>query len=84
MYYGPPLEMRDSILACFDQETIDPETNEPTLHVGKFGAAAKKEVMPLWMLKFLPNMPGVMLAYPLTRMGPTTRRSLETRLGRLL
>lgn len=70
MYYGPPLEMRDSILACFDQETIDPETNEPTLHVGKFGAAAKKEVMPLWMLKFLPNMPACHVGISVNAHGP--------------
>lgn len=70
MYYGPPVEMQDSIMACFDDEKIDPDTSEPLLHVSKFGMAARKEVMPLWMLKFLPNMPACHVGISVNAHGP--------------
>jgi 3-oxoacyl-[acyl-carrier-protein] synthase II len=49
MFYGPIEELRDAV-----QRSRDPEGN---YQVSLFGDAAMREIIPLWMLKYLPNMP---------------------------
>lgn len=62
MYYGPPSEMRDAFEASMDEEgNFDPAA---------FGNAAMKNVMPLWMLKYLPNMPACHVGIALGAHGP--------------
>ncbi len=61
MFYGPPKEMEDSIRACLSEEGFD---------AAKFGGAAMKQIMPLWMLKYLPNMPACHVGIAVNAQGP--------------
>lgn len=62
MFYGPPTEMEDSIRACLQEDgSFDPR---------HFGAAAMKQITPLWMLKYLPNMPACHVGIALNAHGP--------------
>lgn len=62
MYYGPPSEMEDAYQACCDESgQFDP---------AKFGTSAMKNVTPLWMLKYLPNMPACHFGISLGAHGP--------------
>ncbi len=49
MFYGPESEMREAVMNSRD------ETGRCQL--SRFGSAAIRDIMPLWMLKYLPNMP---------------------------
>ena len=62
MFYGPPKEMEDTIRACL--------SDEGRFDDSKFGAAAMKQIMPLWMLKYLPNMPACHVGIALNAHGP--------------
>lgn len=62
IFFNPPAELVESIRACLD------EAGE--LHPGRFGEAARREVMPLWMLKYLPNMPACQVGISLNSQGP--------------
>lgn len=62
MLFGPPQEMADSVAECF--------TDDGGIDVSQFGAAAKKNVMPLWMLKYLPNMPACHVGISINAHGP--------------
>ena len=62
MFYGPPHEMQDAIRGCLDDEgELDPS---------QFGGVAMRQVMPLWMLKYLPNMPACHVGIALNAHGP--------------
>ncbi len=62
MYYGPPTEMEEAIRKC-----IGPDGK---IDESKFGAAAMKDIIPLWMLKYLPNMPACHVGIALNAHGP--------------
>jgi 3-oxoacyl-[acyl-carrier-protein] synthase II len=49
MFYGPVSELRDAV-----QRSRDADGN---YQVSLFGDAAMRDIIPLWMLKYLPNMP---------------------------
>ncbi|WP_404308857.1 beta-ketoacyl-[acyl-carrier-protein] synthase family protein [Neorhodopirellula lusitana] len=49
MLYGPPSELADAFAAC-----IGANGNVDT---NRFGGAAVRGITPLWLLKYLPNMP---------------------------
>lgn len=49
MFYGPESELRDAVMNSVD------ETG--SCQLSRFGSAAIRDIMPLWMLKYLPNMP---------------------------
>lgn len=62
IFYGSPLELSDSIRPCIqDDGQID---------TSAFGNAAMKQIMPLWMLKYLPNMPACHVGIHLNSHGP--------------
>ncbi len=62
IFYGPPIEMEDAIRDCLREDgTVDPS---------RFGNAAMKHVMPLWMLKYLPNMPACHVGISINAQGP--------------
>ena len=62
MFYGPPSDMADAIRNSVNEDgEFDPS---------KFGGAAMKNVMPLWMLKYLPNMPACQVGIALNAHGP--------------
>ncbi|MGB0597029.1 MAG: beta-ketoacyl-[acyl-carrier-protein] synthase family protein [Rubripirellula sp.] len=62
MFYGPPAEMEDAMRACTDGDgAIDPSL---------FGHAVMKNLMPLWMLKYLPNMPACHVGISINAQGP--------------
>ncbi|MEL7336404.1 MAG: beta-ketoacyl synthase N-terminal-like domain-containing protein, partial [Planctomycetota bacterium] len=48
MLYGAPSELTDAVRGC--------QSADGTIDASMFGGVAKKQVMPLWMLKYLPNM----------------------------
>lgn len=62
IFFNPPGELIDSI-----KRSIDEQGN---IQVGRFGQAARKEVMPLWMLKYLPNMPACQVGISINAQGP--------------
>lgn len=49
MFYGPISELREAI-----QSSRDADGN---YQLSMFGSAAMRDIIPLWMLKYLPNMP---------------------------
>ena len=62
MFYGHPRDMSDAIRHSVDENgEFDPSV---------FGGAAMKHVMPLWMLKHLPNMPACQVGIALNAHGP--------------
>lgn len=62
MFYGPPSEMVTAFNGCLrDDGTVDES---------RFGNAAMKGVMPLWMLKYLPNMPACQVGIAVNAHGP--------------
>lgn len=62
IFFNPPEELAAPIRACLDESG--------TLHPELFGNAARREVMPLWMLKYLPNMPACQIGISLNSQGP--------------
>lgn len=62
MFYGPSTEMQDAIVGCFQEDgSIDGSL---------FGGIAMKEMIPLWMLKYLPNMPACHVGISINAHGP--------------
>lgn len=61
MFYGPPDEMLDAFIPCMTEGEFD---------VAKFGANASRKIMPLWMLKYLPNMPACHVGIAVGAHGP--------------
>lgn len=49
MFYGPALEIRDAVMNACDETGV--------CQLSRFGAVAARDIAPLWMLKYLPNMP---------------------------
>jgi len=49
MFYGPVSELRDAVQRSRDEHG--------KYQVSLFGDAAMRDIIPLWMLKYLPNMP---------------------------
>ncbi len=62
IFYGSPLELSDSIRPCIQEDG--------TIDTSQYGNSAMKEVMPLWMLKYLPNMPACHVGIYLNSHGP--------------
>ncbi|MGB7328564.1 MAG: beta-ketoacyl synthase N-terminal-like domain-containing protein [Rubripirellula sp.] len=62
MFYGPPAEMEDAMRECIDENR--------NFDASAFGAAAMKQVLPLWMLKYLPNMPACHVGISMNAQGP--------------
>ena len=62
MLYGPPTEMLDSIQACV--------RSDGSVDASHFGTAAMRGIMPLWMLKYLPNMPACHVGISAGAQGP--------------
>ena len=62
VFYNPPQELEDTTNACIDENGV--------FHPGQFGGAARHELMPLWMLKYLPNMPACQVGISLNSQGP--------------
>ncbi len=62
IFYGSPLELSDSIRPCIQEDGRIDSSN--------FGNAAMKEIMPLWLLKYLPNMPACHVGIYLNSHGP--------------
>jgi 3-oxoacyl-[acyl-carrier-protein] synthase II len=62
MYYGPPTEMEDAIRGCIREDG--------TINGSLFGGIAMKKVLPLWMLKYLPNMPACHVGISINAHGP--------------
>ena len=62
MLYGDPEELADAFAAC------KTEANE--IDRSKFGNAAMRSITPLWMLKYLPNMPACHVGIAVNSHGP--------------
>lgn len=62
MLYGPPTEMLDSVRACV--------RSDGSIDASRFGGAAMRDIMPLWMLKYLPNMPACHVGISAGAQGP--------------
>ena len=62
MFYGTPSEMVDVVQACQDENGL--------IDASRFGSAAMKNIMPLWMLKYLPNMPACHIGISINSHGP--------------
>ncbi len=62
MFYGPASEMEDAIRGCMREDG--------TVDAALFGNLAMKKVLPLWMLKYLPNMPACHVGISVNAHGP--------------
>ena len=62
IFFNPPEELSEPIRQCFG--------DDGEFHPGRFGGNARREVMPLWMLKYLPNMPACQIGISLNSLGP--------------
>ena len=62
MFYGPPAEMVDAFREC-----VRPDGS---VDGSRFGNAAIRGIMPLWMLKYLPNMPACHVGIAVNAHGP--------------
>jgi 3-oxoacyl-[acyl-carrier-protein] synthase II len=62
MLYGLPTEMEDVVKHCMRPDG--------SVDGSKFGGMAMRDVMPLWMLKYLPNMPACHVGIALNAQGP--------------
>lgn len=62
MLYGPPAELSDAFAACIDEQG--------NVDTTPFGAAAMRGITPLWMLKYLPNMPACHFGIVVNAHGP--------------
>ncbi|GAA5509861.1 beta-ketoacyl-[acyl-carrier-protein] synthase family protein [Novipirellula caenicola] len=62
MLYGPPTELAEAFQKCLD--------DDGTMDESRFGEAAMRSVMPLWMLKYLPNMPACHVGIAINAHGP--------------
>ncbi len=68
MFYGPPEELVDAFARCIDESGV--------VHNEQFGAAAIRDITPLWMLKYLPNMPACHVGIALDITGPNNTVTL--------
>ncbi|QDV64958.1 beta-ketoacyl synthase N-terminal-like domain-containing protein [Crateriforma conspicua] len=62
MLYGSPNEMIKAVEDCRDEDGQIREAD--------FGRSAMKGIMPLWMLKYLPNMPACQIGIAINAQGP--------------
>ncbi len=62
MFYGTPAELVDAVEACRNDKGL--------MDASQFGSAAMKNIMPLWMLKYLPNMPACHVGIAINSHGP--------------
>ncbi|GAA4466481.1 beta-ketoacyl-[acyl-carrier-protein] synthase family protein [Novipirellula rosea] len=62
MLYGPPTELAEAFQKCLDEDG--------SMDKSRFGEAAMRSVMPLWMLKYLPNMPACHVGIAINAHGP--------------
>ena len=67
MFYGDPLEVIDVYQACLRDGKFD---------FKEFGPQAMSQLFPLWMLKYLPNMPACHIGISLDARGPTNSITL--------
>lgn len=68
MFYGPPAEMEDAFRGCIRKDG--------TIDMSLFGGVAMRKIMPLWMLKYLPNMPACHIGIALNAHGPNNTQVL--------
>jgi 3-oxoacyl-[acyl-carrier-protein] synthase II len=62
MLYGPASELLDAV-----RHSMNDEGNVDIAH---FGSAAMRDIMPLWMLKYLPNMAACHVGISIGALGP--------------
>ncbi len=62
MFYGSPLELADTIRRVADDDGM--------AEVADFGGAAMRDIFPLWMLKYLPNMAACHVGIAVQAFGP--------------
>ncbi len=67
MFYGDPLETLDTYRACIREGKFD---------FTLYGPSAMSSIFPLWMLKYLPNMPACHIGISLDARGPTNSITL--------
>ncbi|MEM6365275.1 MAG: beta-ketoacyl synthase N-terminal-like domain-containing protein [Planctomycetota bacterium] len=68
MLYGQPVELADAFEQCCD--------DSGRVDKSQFGNAAMTQIMPLWMLKYLPNMPACHVGISLGVRGPNNTLTL--------
>ncbi|MEM6777092.1 MAG: beta-ketoacyl synthase N-terminal-like domain-containing protein [Planctomycetota bacterium] len=68
MLYGQPDELADAFAKCCDD---DGRVNQ-----SQFGNAAMQQITPLWMLKYLPNMPACHVGIAIGAHGPNNTLTL--------
>ncbi len=75
MYYSPPEEVVDTVRAI-QGDKFGTDIDLQTL-VKLWGQAAKDHLYPLWMLKYLPNMPACHVGIAIDAQGPNNTIVLE-------
>ncbi len=62
MFFGPPQDMSEPMTQCIDADG--------TFNGSRFGSVTRRGIMPLWMLKYLPNMPSCQIGIAVNAHGP--------------
>ncbi|NNJ24663.1 beta-ketoacyl-[acyl-carrier-protein] synthase family protein [Alienimonas chondri] len=70
LMFSPPAVLADAAAACLDPHSA--ETAEPgKFHFERWGQKGMKLMEPLWLLKYLPNMPACHIGIALDARGPS-------------
>jgi 3-oxoacyl-[acyl-carrier-protein] synthase II len=69
LIFSPPDDLKDGALACTDESG--------QFHFEQWGEKGIAKMEPLWMLKYLPNMPGCHIAIYADARGPSNSLTLD-------
>ena len=69
LIFSPPDDLKDGAKACTDEAG--------KFHLEEWGEKGLSKVEPLWMLKYLPNMPGCHIAIYADARGPSNSLTLD-------
>ncbi len=75
MFYGPPEEAADTVKAV--NAVADIRTIDDGELIKLWGAAVQHNLFPLWMLKYLPNMPACHVGIAIDAQGPNNTLVLD-------
>ena len=76
LMFSPPDVVRDACWSCVDESDGD-----RTFHYGQWGRAGMNVLEPLWLLKYLPNMPACHIGIAIDARGPSNSLTLDAASG---
>ena len=77
LMFSPPDELASACYSCVPE-------NEEKFHFEQWGAKGMKDMTPLWLLRYLPNMPACHIGIAADARGPNNSLTLEEASGNLV